>query len=210
MCVRKTGREPQAETNLLSFSLSWHLHCFRTPALKSDKYHTAPPVVFISREYAKAQQWEQELFFLLLMNLKDFFSSLLTVVPTLHLQLKSLEGTGTPGITSHYASGNYRVKGPDGQRQRAACEWAAKLFVGFSSPAPSLYPHPARFLTPPHLSLSNWDALRTRGLWENAQLFQNNDRTRSTIHRLTHTHKWSKKCHTETYITNLAGNNWDP
>ena len=209
MCVRKTGRDPQAETNL-SFSLCWRLHCFRTPALKSDKYRTAPPVVFISREYAKAQQWEQELFFLLLMNLKDFCSSLLTVVPTLHLQLKSLEGTGTPAITSHYASGNYRGNGPDGQRQRAACEWAAKLFAGFSSPAPSLYPHPARFLTPPHLSLSNWDALRTRGLWENAQLFQNNDRTRSTIHRLTHTNKLSTKCHTETYITNLAGNNWDP
>ena len=50
MCVRQTVRVPQAETNLLSFSLPWHLHCFRTPALKSDKYHTAPLAVFISRE----------------------------------------------------------------------------------------------------------------------------------------------------------------
>ena len=120
------------------------------------------------------------------------------------LQLRSLEGTGTLVIASHYVSGNHRMKGTAEGRGWAR-EWGRRF-----SWSPSLkhefglgplYSHTNKVVMPPHLSPSNRCALRSKGLQGNAQLFQSKDRKTqdrqdhiyTDSHTHTHTQRWNTK-----------------
>lgn len=195
-------RRWQEETNRPPLAFSWCLHHYSTLALNSDKQHTSS-ICFIIGELCQGSAVSAGTFFILLMNLKSFFPSLLTRALSTGTALPAT-GAKCPWRYS-CSSDNYIVWVVMTDRQTDRDSWSkarvsfsswqstwnlhtiscAKVWAGaeggehrfaWSSPLkPEFQRWPRNSIFTPDRPL-NRCALQTKGLQRNAQLFSNKER----------------------------------